>query len=103
MRLYSGRVLSETASEFLSLVLPSIHETVCGWIDKYSYSIIFYKGRLTITDDSHIFRVVAVVLEYLVMGAAQEVVLSASTHHIVQSDGTRTSTKCTVNATNRRA
>ncbi len=55
------------------------------------------------TDDSHIFRVVTVVLEYLVMGAAQEVVFSASTHHIVQSDGTRTSTKCTVTTTNWRA
>ncbi len=59
--------------------------------------------KLTITNDSHIFRVVTVVLEYLVMGAAQEVVLSASTHHIVQNDGTRTRAKCTVNATNRRA
>ncbi len=62
-----------------------------------------FNDRLTITDDSHIFRVVTVVLEYLVMGAAQEVVLSASTHYIVQSDGTRTSTKCTINTTNWRA
>ncbi len=62
-----------------------------------------FTDRLTITDDSHIFRVVTVVLEYLVMGAAQEVVLSANTHHIVQSDGTRTNTKCTVNTTNWRA
>ncbi len=64
---------------------------------------IVFNDKLTITDDSHIFRVVTVVLEYLVMGAAQEVVLSASTHHIVQSDGTRTRAKCTVNATNQRA
>ncbi len=80
-----------------------MHETVGEKNDELMCSKRVFNDRLTITDDSHIFRVVAVVLEYLVMGAAQEVVLSASTHYIVQSDRTRTSTKCTVNTTNWRA
>ena len=87
---------------FCSLILSSMQVTV-GSYNLICIHVVAQSNKLTVTNCSNIFRVVTVALEYLIVRALQEVVLTASTHHIVQSDWTRTGAKVTVNTTYWRA
>ena len=74
--------------------------TVCICQITYLCIQLAVTNKLTITYNCNIFRMVTVALEYLIVRALQEVVLTAHTHHIVQSDWTRTGAKGTVNTMN---